>query len=147
MADLEKLRPDRDLFWVHECMPDLPQYRRVFSWFERRLGCFVCVSHAVAQSLRQIGIREEHIRVIHNGLQDPSASTGLAQLSGGRFRIGIAGQVGDWKGHDDLLEAFALVHQNHPQAELHIFGTGNADGKRAVVDGGVARIGVEAVEE
>jgi glycosyltransferase involved in cell wall biosynthesis len=120
------LRPDRDLFWLHECIPDLPQYRRVFGWLERRLGCFVCVSHAVARSLRQIGIQEDHIRVIHNGLKDPAASAGLCQPPDGRFRIGIAGQVGAWKGHEDLLEAFASVHQNHPEAELHIFGTGDA---------------------
>src|SRR5215831_14440491 len=40
------LSPDRDLFWVHEQIPNLPQYRLVFGWFERRLACFACVSRS-----------------------------------------------------------------------------------------------------
>ena len=65
------LRPHRDLYWLHEFVPDLPQYRRVFGWFARSLNCFVCVSQAVAGSLRQLGIDEAKIRVIHNGITDP----------------------------------------------------------------------------
>ncbi len=73
------LRPERDLFWVHDIVPEHARYRRVFGWFERRLGCFVCVSHAVAESLRRIGISEHKIRVIHNGLADPAGTTDPAQ--------------------------------------------------------------------
>lgn len=118
------LEPQRDLFWVHELMPNLPQYRRVFGWLERRMGAFVCVSHAAADSLRRIGVREEKILVIHNGLSDPSGPEKRRCAADERFRIGIAGQVGPWKGHDDLVEAFAVVRLQHPEAELHIFGTG-----------------------
>lgn len=119
------LRPDRDLCWVHEIVPDLPQYRRVFGWFARRLNCFVCVSHAVAGSLRQLGIDEAKIRVIHNGITDP-VSTNPTPQGAAAFRIGIVGQIGAWKGHDDLLDAFAVVHQKHASSELHVFGTGDA---------------------
>lgn len=119
------LRPDRDLYWLHEFVPDLPQYRRVFGWFARRLNCFVCVSQAVAGSLRQIGINEAKIRVIHNGITDP-VSTNSPRQSAASFRIGIVGQVGAWKGHDDLLDAFAVVHQKHAKCELHVFGKGDA---------------------
>jgi glycosyltransferase involved in cell wall biosynthesis len=119
------LRPDRDLYWLHEFVPDLPQYRRVFGWFARRLNCFVCVSQAVAGSLRQLGIDETKIRVIHNGITDLSL-TGSTRQNAAAFRIGIVGQVGAWKGHEDLLEAFAVVHQKHGSSELHIFGNGDA---------------------
>ncbi len=119
-------RPERDLYWVHEFVPDLPQYRRVFGWFSRRLDCFVCVSQAVAGSLRQLGIDEAKIRVIHNGITDP-VSTNPTRRSGTAFRIGIVGQVGAWKGHDDLLDAFAAVHQKHGSCELHVFGKGDAN--------------------
>jgi glycosyltransferase involved in cell wall biosynthesis len=119
------LRPDRDLYWLHEFVPDLPQYRRVFGWFTRRLNCFVCVSQAVAGSLRQLGIDEAKIRVIYNGITGP-VSTNLTPRPATVFRIGIVGQVGAWKGHDDLLDAFAAVHQKHGSCELHVFGKGNA---------------------
>jgi glycosyltransferase involved in cell wall biosynthesis len=120
------LRPERDVFWVHDLVPDLPQYCRVFGWFERRLGAFVCVSEATASSLRKIGISEAKIRVIRNGLTDLASPMDLAHLGSEHFRIGIVGQVGPWKGHDDLLEAFALIARKHCAAELYIFGKGNA---------------------
>src|SRR6266849_6606513 len=119
------LRPHRDLYWLHEFVPDLPQYRRVFGWFARRLNCFVCVSQAVAGSLRQLGIDEAKIRVIHNGITDPVSRNPTPQ-GAAVFRIGIVGQVGAWKGHDDLLDAFAVVHQKHASSELHVFGKGDA---------------------
>jgi glycosyltransferase involved in cell wall biosynthesis len=119
------LRPDRDFYWLHEVVPDLPQYRRVFSWFARRLNSFVCVSRAVAGSLRQLGIDEAKIRVIHNGITDPVSMHPTPQ-GAAAFRIGIVGRVAASKGHGDLLEAFAVVHEKHRSSELHVFGTGDA---------------------
>ena len=118
------LRPDRDVYWLHEFVPDLPRYRRVFAWFARRLNCFVCVSQSVAGSLRQLGVDEEKIRVIRNGVTDPGSTNSIPKLA--VFRIGIVGQVGPWKGHEDLLDAFAVVHQKYACCELHVFGRGDA---------------------
>jgi glycosyltransferase involved in cell wall biosynthesis len=118
------LRSERDLYWVHEFIPNLPQYRTAFGWLAQRLNCFVCVSQAVARSLRQLGINEEKIRVIHNGITDPVSKISSPQPAE-VFRIGMVGQVGAWKGHDDLLDAFAVVHQKHGSCELHVFGKGD----------------------
>jgi glycosyltransferase involved in cell wall biosynthesis len=130
---LPLLRPERDLFWLHEVVPDLPHYRRVFGWLERRLGAFICVSQASACSLRKIGIDEAKIRVIHNGLTDPAGSVDTRSLSPERLRIGIVGQVNPWKGHADLLEACALIAREHSAPEVHIFGNGNAVDKTELV--------------
>lgn len=119
---LPLLDPRRDLFWLHESIPDKPQYRRVFGWLARRLRGFVPVSHAVAESLRQIGIPATKIQVIHNGLSDPSSGLPARPAGGGEVNIGIVGQVGAWKGHEDLVAAFALLAVRHPEARLHIFG-------------------------
>ena len=119
------LRPDRDLYWLHEFVPNLPRYRRVFGWFTRRVNCFVCVSQAVADSLRQLGIDGVKIRVIYNGITGP-LSTNLTPHPATVFRIGIVGQVGAWKGHDDLFDAFAAVLKKHGSCELHVFGKGSA---------------------
>lgn len=134
------LRHDRDLYWVHEFVPDLPQYRRVFGWFSRRINCFVCVSRAVAGSLQRLGIDEAKIRVIHNGITDPVLETSIPQRAQ-VFRIGIVGQVGVWKGHDDLLEAFATVHQKYENCELHVFGKGD-DTYRTQLEHKSARLGI-----
>ena len=122
------LHPERDIYWLHEVIPDRSQYRKVFRWFERRIGCFVCVSYAVADSLRHLGVSEAKIRVIYNGLTDPAAEgRGAVAKNHLGFRIGIVGQVGDWKGHADLLQAFGRVCKWHPDAELFIFGKGTPE--------------------
>jgi len=116
----------RDVFWLHESVPDKPQYRRIFQWLSRRLRCFVPVSHAVAETLRQIGIPEEKIHIIHNGYADPVPREGGRSAHSG-VRVAIAGQMSAHKGHEDLVDAFALVATKHPTAELHVFGRGQPE--------------------
>ncbi|HRH96210.1 MAG TPA: glycosyltransferase family 4 protein, partial [Prosthecobacter sp.] len=41
-------------------------------------------------------------------------------------RIGIVGQVEEWKGHHNLLAAFARVAGQGPRAEIHVYGSGSA---------------------
>jgi glycosyltransferase involved in cell wall biosynthesis len=117
----------RDLFWVHDVFPNKPQYRRLFQILNRRLQGFVPVSHATAESLQRIGIPEQKIQVIHNGLDDPAVGSERKSDSNGATRLGIVGQIGDWKGHSDLLEAFGQVGVQFPGIELHIFGRGGSD--------------------
>jgi glycosyltransferase involved in cell wall biosynthesis len=109
---------------VHEVLPDKLQYRKVFGWLQGRIKCFVVVSHAVAHSLKRIGIDPARIHVIHNGIDDPSGDKTPPRCQSAPFRIGIVGQIGEWKGHDDLVEALHLLRQKHQRFELHIFGRG-----------------------
>jgi L-malate glycosyltransferase len=124
---LPYLRPDRDLFWVHEVIPDKRQYRLLFQMLNRRLQCFIPVSNAVGESLRRMGIPDQKIRVIHNGLTDPAKGIERSGRSNGRIKLGVAGQINRGKGHDDLLEAFSHVNTRWPDIELHIFGRGADD--------------------
>lgn len=121
------LNPARDVFWLHDVVPESAQYRIIFRWLSRRLGYFIPVSYAVANSLLKIGVPRDKIHVVHNGLGDPAAMPNSRIESPGRIRIGIVGRVAEWKGHQDLLEAFALIAANHPTSELHIFGSGHQD--------------------
>ncbi|MFL6212864.1 MAG: glycosyltransferase family 4 protein [Blastocatellia bacterium] len=116
------LRADRDLFWVHDVVPDKRHYKIVFQMLGSRLRRFVPVSNAVAESLRRSGIPEDKIHVIYNGLPDPAI--GVERISGSRdaVRLGIIGQVNPCKGHDDLLEAFGQLSAQWPNIEIHIFG-------------------------
>jgi glycosyltransferase involved in cell wall biosynthesis len=124
------LKSSRDIYWVHEVLPDKPQFRKVFDWLARRLKCFVAVSNAVAESLYQIGIPRAKVRVIHNGIKDPSGFTKPKVDTYKQFRIAIVGQVGEWKGHDDLLDAFGAIQKKHSNSELHIFGRGAVEYER-----------------
>ena len=115
----------RDIYWLHETVPDKPHYGRLFRRLSHRVRCFVAVSEAVARSLSKLGVPESEIRVIHNGISDPAGNLS-AETSHSVPRIGIVGQVGSWKGHEDLLAAFQVVLTQFP-AELHIFGKGSND--------------------
>ena len=121
------LNTHRDWFWLHDVVPDKPQYRKVFRGLSRRMRGFAPVSQAVKESLLRIGIPEEKIHVIHNGLTNPVPEKYAPRQVGNRVRFGIVGQVAPWKGHQDLLEAFSLVASKHPQSELHVFGDGSLE--------------------
>jgi glycosyltransferase involved in cell wall biosynthesis len=116
------LKEERDIFWLHETVPNKPQYVRLFSTLSRRIRCFVAVSNAVARALGSIGIADTKVYVIHSGIRDPVRGAPIEVECRERLQIGIVGQVGSWKGHEDLLKAFALISRNYPNAELCIFG-------------------------
>ena len=121
------LKPKRDLFWVHEIIPNKAQYRKLFTALSRRLSRFVGVSNAVAQSILRLGVPAEQVIVIHNGLRILRTSATERHRTNGTVRIGIVGQIGAWKGHEDLLNAFALMVRRCPiNCELRIFGTESA---------------------
>lgn len=119
------LQRGRDIYWAHEVMRDTPQYRRLFQRMARRIGAFVGVSHATSAALKLLGIPAASVYTIHNGVSDLKVET--RTIASPAPRIGIVGQVGEWKGHEDLLHAFQLVREKHETAELHIFGEGECD--------------------
>ncbi len=116
------LKPERDMLWLHEVVPFKPRYSYVFNRIADHVLCFVAVSEAVADALRQLGIRNEKICMIHNGILDPAFGQ-TDKLGQKQIHIGIVGQVGAWKGHEDLLEAFSQIVADHPLAVLQIYGS------------------------
>ena len=119
------LDPSRDIYWSHEIFPNNGRYRWVFRQISRRVARIVCVSHAAARSLATLGVPRERICVIHNGTQFdvdmPPAAVGP------QLRLGIAGQIGPWKGHDDLVDAVAQLNDRGVNVTLKIFGNGQPD--------------------
>jgi glycosyltransferase involved in cell wall biosynthesis len=119
------LKPHRDLFWVHECFPNTPRYRRVMQTIAKRVGRIVCVSRAAGRAVVALGIPKAQVAVIHNGL--PRLDTIPAPGGQSTVRLGIVGQIGPWKGHDDLIDALALLSREGVQTTLRIFGKGNRE--------------------
>jgi glycosyltransferase involved in cell wall biosynthesis len=116
------LRPSRDVQWLHEMVPQTRRYGIVFRAIAARTGGIVCVSHAVAQSVLALGVPEERVSVIHNGVAAATwtSSTGEEAM----LRVGIVGQIAPWKGHEDLLDALALLTRSGQHIILLIFGAG-----------------------
>lgn len=123
------LRPSRDFLWAHEILPSTPQYRRLFGIFESRVAGFICVSQAVARSLLAIGVAPKRVHVVKNGIADPLGSRAPAKSerrdSPAALRVGIVGQVGEWKGHDDLIDAISILNRKGIPLRLEIFGRGD----------------------
>lgn len=143
------LRPDRDCFWLHEVVPDRPRYGRLFRHLARRLMRFVCVSEAVGRSLETMGVERDRIVVIPNGISDPAVEMSLPHnaprtRSSGVLRIGIVGQVGTWKGHDDLLDAASILVGEGLEFEVDIVG-GGAEQYRWELKEKVKQLGLEKI--
>jgi glycosyltransferase involved in cell wall biosynthesis len=136
------VKSERDIYWVHEVMPKKPQYLKFFRWLQRRLQCFVAVSNAVADSLRELGVSPDKLRMIYNGIIDPTRGAARVHGRAEELKIGIVGQVGPWKGHQDLLEAFRAVLRRYPTTELRIFGKGSLE-YEAVLRHRAIELGVE----
>lgn len=122
---LPLLNTGRDIYWSHELASRSRSVSRVLRAIAKRVGFVVCVSRAAAESLQAVGVPNSKIAVIHNGVSStaalPIGSTGAA------LRLGIVGQIGPWKGHDDLLEALGILSRGGTPFELRVFGTGAAN--------------------
>ena len=118
------LKAEREVYWLHEVIPNTTRYRRIFGILNNRIGSFVAVSQAAGTSLIKLGVPEKKVRVIYNGISDPSLEHPQAHENS--QTIGIVGQVGPWKGHGDLIDAFRKVVREYPEAQLCIFGKGSA---------------------
>jgi glycosyltransferase involved in cell wall biosynthesis len=114
----------RDIYWAHEVMPVNARYRRLFRAIANRVAYVVCVSKTVADSVRRLGVDHEKIVVVHNGTAlDDTPDTRVLAMP---VRLGIAGQVAEWKGHDDLVEAIARLDDRR-SVVVSVFGRGNAE--------------------
>ena len=117
------LNQHRDIFWVHELFPNVPHYAVVLRSIAKKVGRIVCVSEAAARSVLALGVPASRLTVIHNGL--PPIESTLGWTEGATLRLGLVGQIGPWKGHEDALEAIALLARDGVCVLLKIIGTGN----------------------
>jgi glycosyltransferase involved in cell wall biosynthesis len=112
----------RDIFWLHDVLPASRRYARMLGAIARRVSRIVCVSRAGAHQVLALGVPESQVTVVYNGLPlaDPIDAPGEQPT----LRLGIVGQIGPWKGHDDLLDALALLARRNVRVLLRIFGSG-----------------------
>jgi glycosyltransferase involved in cell wall biosynthesis len=109
-------------FHTHEA-PDLaPRSRRALSALAKRVDRFVCVSEAVRARLLEAGLSEETVTVIYNGVEPREPAR--RREHDGPCTVGICGQIGSWKGHEDLLEAIGLLRSRGTDVRCQIIGDG-----------------------
>jgi glycosyltransferase involved in cell wall biosynthesis len=121
------------IFHVHDSFLQTAFYRRVFRFLNRRLCAFVGVSNFIKQMIVDLGVPEAKVFAVLNGIElspveGASPQTTMpanAHRSNGSVTIGIVGQVGAWKGHDDFIEALKELRQSRIPFQGIIFGSGD----------------------
>jgi len=76
---------------------------------------------SLAERLRQLGVAEKRLRIIHNGVRLPAEGPAPLPREPSILAMGSLAQK---KGFDILLRAFSLVRERMPEARLTIVGDG-----------------------
>lgn len=98
----------KNLYYLHETVSESNFYKRIYALFETRFTKFVGVSDFVSNTLVNCNIPVNKITTIHNSIEVQKVENLKVQKSN-YVRIGIVGQVAEWKGHEDLLEAMSIL--------------------------------------
>lgn len=108
---------------------------KIYEWLDaislQRMDRVVAVSQAVANDLRDRGIKGDTVEIIYNGIQLPDApeynGSEIRQqfgLTEKMFVIGAVGRLVPVKGHKYLIKAMATVVKEIPDCKLLIAGEG-----------------------
>lgn len=115
-------------FHVHDPFSPTPFYRRLFRLLSLRVRTFIGVSHYIEQSIIALGVPPEKVSSVLNGLtpQNPELTNegNCKNSEGSVVRIGIVGQISQWKGHDDFIEALKELKRAGVQFSAAMFGAG-----------------------
>ena len=131
------LDPRNTFFHVHEPFPATKFYRRLFRFLNRRLSSFIGVSQFIGKSVVALGVPEVKTFSVLNGLavEDEAGCAGkicaanlraVESEDSGPLRLSIIGQIGAWKGHDDLIEALSELKKEGVEFTCRIYGKGDA---------------------
>jgi glycosyltransferase involved in cell wall biosynthesis len=85
----------------------------------------ICVSHAVEQMLRDIGVPAKKLVLLYNAVEprffEPNQKA-LPELSGRGPHIGLFSHMIPWKGQDVFLDAAGHVARRFPSARFYLVG-------------------------
>ena len=118
--------------WTGECLSV-----RLYEWLDRRvlrrMDRVVCVSQGQADKVRQAGVADEKITVIHNAVRPgrfarpkPEYRQRLLELFPvpPKLIVAAAGRLSPEKGFDVLIDAAATVVAERPEVSFVLFGDG-----------------------
>ncbi|AQT51981.1 glycosyltransferase family 4 protein [Burkholderia cenocepacia] len=129
---------------VYTLNPTLSTAKRAFyGGIERVLGnacsdTVITVSQAEADHLHELGIAQQRIRVVENGVTPPRLLTRQAArialgLADDTFVVGFVGRFDHQKGVDRLVRIARLLEQRHDR-RLQVVAIGSGDFNRAAGD-------------
>lgn len=135
----------REYYIVHETLPEGSFYHRVLSYISKRLHSYIPVSDFVGRNLKGLGVGVNQIRVVKNGILVPGTLS-KRPVESSNLTLGIVGQVVENKGHEDVLQALAILRKRLILPNLLIFGA-CAPAYRTKLNAMVAKLGLESQVE
>lgn len=127
-------------FHIHDPFAPIAFYRRLFGFLSLRVRAFIGVSRYIQQSIVALGVPPEKVFAVLNGMTPLASITGngdvgreaarVANSANGNsapVKIGIVGQIGQWKGHDDFVESLRGLRSANLPFSAVIFGEGPPD--------------------
>jgi glycosyltransferase involved in cell wall biosynthesis len=119
---------------IHDPPPAIPFQKVSAALWRRAVGRFLFVSDSARTRMAALVALTPEDAVIHNGVAvscdaPPARSMRFCQQFGwpdDAVIFGITGQIGAHKGHDDFIEAAALIRDEAPHARFVIGGRGSA---------------------
>lgn len=112
------------VYHLHEAPVVTSWNQRMMAALAKQCELVVTVSEFVGGRLVDLGVSSEKIQVVYNGLPI-TQRTGMGE--NGVFTAGICGQIGPWKGHEDLIEALGLLEARGVPFRCLVFGTGDPE--------------------
>lgn len=111
------------VFALHDTHQPTLKHTFIFKWLNKKINLFIGVSNHIAKSLAKLGIPQNKITVIYNGVYNPGNILHLNKFKNTIIHFAIIGQVAPWKGHETLVEAVDfLVKKNITGFKILIFG-------------------------
>jgi teichuronic acid biosynthesis glycosyltransferase TuaC len=111
--------------------PKYSSIRPKIAWTLENAAGVIAVSNSLKLAMMKMGIREDKIRVIPNGIDsarffpgDMAAARQKLQIPAEAEVLVSVGNLYPQKCHDRLISAFAGVSASHPQLRLYILGEG-----------------------
>lgn len=118
----------KHFYYAHEFYSNNNFYKKLFRLFNKKINKFIAVSEATKRGLMEAGIDSSKITVIYNGLNFNNTAASNKYISDNHLlRIGIVGQVGGWKGHEDLIDALIILKSENIFVKCLIFGEGSEE--------------------
>jgi len=101
---------------------------KIIKIVDKKVFKYIAVSQAIKEDLIRCGVRDEKVKLIHNGIQfDNTELPNYPFEKSGVIRIGIIGQLVPRKGHALLFEALGSIKKSGINFILDIYGTGDVD--------------------
>ncbi len=99
---------------------------KLWKLVNRKITHWLACSGYIKRRLEQLGVPSSHVSIVHSATLDESSQTQADCSQNARLVpvLGIIGQIGAWKGHEDFIRAAGILRSRGHDFSIQIFGEG-----------------------